>query len=682
MRRRIVLTILKKELLDTIRDKRTLIMMVGVPIVLYPAMMIISMQAMLVQQTGMEDRTSKVAVMGEGAAQVKTWLKSVEKLEVSEPGDPAAALSSEEIDVLVKVEGNPEGVANGTGNVQIAIQFDGAEIDSRKASDRVEDGLRKVSEKLRDARLATAGLKPDFIEPLKLKTENVAPATKTTGTILGSVLPMLLILMIAVGAFYPAVDVTAGEKERGTFETLLSTPTTKSEIVTGKFLTVFALAMLVGLLNLTSMAATMAFMLNQLSSQLDKAIPVEIQFPPMAAVAMVLVMLPLSFFITAVMMCIAVFAKSFKEAQNYVTPFLMVLLFPAMLGSFPGVELTNATQFIPVTNVVLLFRELLTGSVTADQFFSVFMSTFAFALLALQFASWLFQREEVILSEDKGFPLSLNRKYFRPRASMGASMALGYFAILLIVLFYLASLVQQWDLIWGLFITQWVFLLAPTVLLLWFVKVDLKEALSLRRPPLAGLLGTVCMAASALPLLIQFDIYQNKVLPVPKEFEEAFAQLLSSGASNTGLFTLLFVVAFSPAVCEEVVFRGALLSGLRERLNPWVAMIAVGLLFGLFHLSIFRIVPTALLGMVLTYAVVRTGSLYTGILMHFINNAASILLATGSVQSWIDVSALEKDGLPAWALAGAAALFAVGVILVETGARNSRSPAPPRPQSD
>ncbi len=175
------------------------------------------------------------------------------------------------------------------------------------------------------------------------------------------ILPLIMVLMIAVGAFYPAVDLTAGEKERGTFETLLSTPTSKIEIVAGKFLTVFALAMTTGILNLASMAATFILLASQIQPLLGGQINFEVHLPFQAFFIILFVMVPLAFFISAVMMSVAVMTRSFKEAQNYVTPVFMAIMLPGVFAGMPGAELTAANQFIPIYNVVLLFKDLMTG---------------------------------------------------------------------------------------------------------------------------------------------------------------------------------------------------------------------------------------------------------------------------------------------------------------------------------
>ncbi len=670
---RIANTIFKKEMLDTMRDKRTLIMMIGVPMLLYPLLLIVGLQGLLIQNASLDKKISRVALQTSEPDTVRTWLADVEKIEIVEVPDPATALEQGELEAIVFIDGPAASLLGEGKSVNVEVRFDSTEFESMDAAGRLRDGLDKDAESMLEVRLKSMGLEADYIEPLKIERKDVSPPAKTTGNALGTVLPILMVVMLAVGAFYPAVDVTAGEKERGTFETLLSTPASKLEIVAGKFLTVFLLAMAAGLLNLASMAATFAFMASQVQQNVDTVIPFELKFPPSAILVIFLIMIPLAFFISALMMAIAVFARSFKEAQNYVTPFLIVITMPALFAAMPGVKLNAMTQFIPVANAILLFRDMMTGKAGLLDAFPVFLSTAAFAALSLLFAAWLFQREEVILSEEKGFPLTWRRSEFRPRQTLTASMAMGLFTVLLIVLFTLGSTVQSWHLLPGLLITEWLLLLAPILFLLGYGKVNFRAALNLRRLPWWGFLGSLSIGFFSIVLVIQLSYLFNKVLPMPKEIQEAMGQLFSSDGSISQLLFLLFVAAVSPAICEEVLFRGAILSGLRQRMGVWPSIILVGVLFGLFHLDVFRIPPIAVLGMVLTYLTVRTGSIYAAMLVHLMNNSFAILLTTDRLPAGVGqilrLEHFEANGLPRPVLVVASLGFIASVAFFEYAAR-------------
>lgn len=690
---RIVNTILRKELLDTLRDKRTLLMMVGIPIILYPAMLLFGMQAVLVQQTNLERAVARVAFEASDPALFESWLRpspkdvlmeilssaeppvdavmSAAKFKVVDSADPDADLAAGKLEVVISVGGDPRALLDENASVPIEIRFDSTGFHSRDAAGRIQEALTLARERLQTERLKEAHLPESFIKPLDVSKKDVAPPMKRTGFLMGLILPVLMILTIALGAFYPAVDLTAGEKERGTFETLLSTPASKLEIVAGKFLTVFLLAMATGLLNLLSMAASFFFMISQVSSMAPNKALFQIQVPFQAFPLVLAAVVPLALFISALMMAVAVFARSFKEAQNYLTPFFIVITLPASIAGFPGVELGPISQFIPIANVILLFRGLMTGTVSAEALFAVFLSTILYAVLALLFAAWLFQREEVVLSEERGIPLTLRRREIRPRNHLTASWALAFFSLMIILIAFLGSVVQRTNMLGGLLVTEWGLIAAPTLLLLWFVRVRFRTALLFYRPSLTQVLGAVLMALGGMLLIIHVSTWQNRVLPLPEDMQKFFASFLGSGKTVWGLTVLLFAAALSPAVCEELLFRGALLTGLRQRLNPWACMLAVGLLFGLFHLSVYRVLPTGLIGVLLTYIALRSGSIVPGMVAHFVFNTLGILAASERLPAVLleSLASAEKTGLPWFVTAGALALLGLGVLLIECAKR-------------
>ncbi len=697
-------TVFRKELVDTLRDKRTLVMMMGVPLVLYPAMLLIGVQAALVQHEKLSRTVSRVALETSDNATVQSWLDHPPKnlaafFEALSEVDSVAAdsvaasdakfrpimivpsenpeqdLADGKIDAVVVAKGDVTVALREEAVVSIEVRFDSTEFASREAASRVEAALRTAEKAIRAERLARVGLLETYIQPFKTERKDVAPPAKTTGFMLGLLLPVIMVVMIALGAFYPAVDLTAGEKERGTFETLLSTPISKMEIVTGKFLTVFCLAMATSLLNLASMAATAAFMAYQLSSAFEGEVALELQPPVGAFFWALLAMIPLALFISALMMSVAVFARSFKEAQNYITPFFLIITLPAAVAGFPSARLTPFTAFIPVANVVLLFRALMTGKAGFDAAFAVFLSTAAYALLALLFAAWLFQREEVILSEERGIPLSIRRSEFRPSSAPTPGMSLALFAFILVLIFYGGSLAQQRHLIGGLLFTEWVLILLPTLFLLWFARIDLRKALGMASLSPLGFAGALLSGPAAVVLIIQVGLWNNEVLPMPESIESVFKDLLAFGDTPWKFVVLFFAVAVSPAICEEALFRGAILSGLRQRLGVAGSILLVSGLFGLFHLSVYRVVPTGLIGVLLTYLVLRTGSILSGILVHFMTNGISILIATGTyppvVASFLQLDKVEQQGLSYGVLIAAAGVLVSGIALVEAGRRRA-----------
>ncbi len=672
MRFAIIKTIFFKEMLDTLRDKRTLIAMIGVPIVLYPALFIMIAQVALIQLEKIEETPSRVALLTEEMDFLRERIEAFPLIELQEGEDPEAQLLEGDLDAIVVVEGAIEQPLAAGETVHLEIRFDSTAAASNKAADRLVHAMVEHGEGLLAERLDAQGLPESFAVPLLIKRVNTAPPAKKTGSLLGSILPLMMVVMLGVGAFYPAVDLTAGEKERGTFETLLSTPTSKLEIVCGKFLTVFSLSMFTGFLNLASMIATLVFQLSQMAPDGEGPLDATLfEIPPQSIGAIVLVLIPLSFFISAIMMTVSLLARSFKEAQNYVTPFFLGITLPAGVVAIPGIDLSESARLIPIANASLLFRDLMMGTVAIDTIFTVFIATSIYALLALVLASWMFQREEVILSEEKGIPLTLRRASFEPLETPTPGLSLGLFGMVMLLLFYAGSYAQARDIASGLVITQYLLIAAPVLFVLWFARINLKSALQLTRPPWISLLGVAAMMPAWAVLAAQVGIWQENLMPAPESYLTAMQRIFEEMGEAQSVPMLLFILALSPGICEELAFRGAILSGLRDKLPSWATVLVVGVLFGLFHLSIYRFFPQALSGFLLTYLALRTRSIFPAMLAHISLNGilTQVERIPEPIMETITAPNFEQDGFHVGAVAAAAIMMTAGIGIVEWQAR-------------
>jgi sodium transport system permease protein len=247
-------------------------------------------------------------------------------------------------------------------------------------------------------RLAAQNLPVSLMKPFDIKQQNVVSAEKVAGETYGGLIPYLVILMCMTGAMYPAMDLTAGEKERGTIETILSSPIKRSHLVLGKFLLVLTASLVTATLSVISMGASFSVFARFAAQQGEgEGLPL-FTMHAKTVFAVFAMAVPVAVLFSAVLITISVFAKSYKEAQSYLTPMTFIVLIPAIAAVLPGVELTTKLALIPILNVSLLCKELVTGTFHWNYIALIFLSTCVYAGIALFLAVKMFQRESVLFS--------------------------------------------------------------------------------------------------------------------------------------------------------------------------------------------------------------------------------------------------------------------------------------------
>jgi sodium transport system permease protein len=513
-----------------------------------------------------------------------------------------------------------------------------------------------------------------FASPLAISDSSIARPDEVGGYTLGRILPLLLVIITLLGAFYPAIDLAAGEKERGTLEGLLTTPARAGAIVAGKFVTVALIGVVAAALNLASMLLT--FQTGVL--QLAQSVGLEVSLPLGSIVLIFVTLVPLAVLFGAVFLGVSVGASSFKEAQNALTPVYMLVIVPAMLPLFPGIEFGPLLAVLPVAGVSFLFRDLMAGDAGLGLGVLVLGSTTVYALLALAFASRAFGNERVLFGSGEDGDVTSRRARLGGWGRSGAvpepGVVLGFVALIAVLFFYGGVRLQIAFGEEGLLAAEWLLLFLPALLFMAWGRYDVRRTLSLSVPTPTGAIAGVLLVAGALPMVWLVGWLQSFVLPIPWEMLEGMEELLT--ADNLARFLwLLLVLALTPALCEEVVFRGVLLGGTRS-LEPWRMIVLNGVVFGAFHLSfqtLIRFMPTALLGMLIAWAVWRSGSIWVGVVMHFLNNAGIVALTSAPAlrEAFSDPAALP----PLWLVPVGAALLAAGAALLPgapAGAAGSR----------
>jgi sodium transport system permease protein len=386
-----------KELLDLLRDRRTIISMVVVPILFMP-LVILTMTLLMTKFIGQaRQEISKVMILGgrdsTNTLQALQALKSIQIVPSSD--DFTNSISEKHIRAAVEIpRGFDEAVGHGE-KTTIHIYFYQGELKSTFADDTLERFFRQRNNEIVTNRLAAAHMPTSVLTPFAIERSNVAPPQKVNGNLVGMILPYLVIIMCMTGSIYPAVDLTAGEKERGTMETLLTSPVERTHLVLGKVLVVMTAAIVTSTLALTSNGIALLLMKAFTSeSGRPSILPVSINLPSLVVVGVI--MIPLAVFFAAVMVAIGLYSRSAKEANSYLQPLLILTILPALAAALPGVEMNYQLAFIPILNVSLLARELLTGTYYWQHIVIVFGAMCFYAGIAVSAAVAAFKRETVL----------------------------------------------------------------------------------------------------------------------------------------------------------------------------------------------------------------------------------------------------------------------------------------------
>ncbi len=662
--------VFRKELRETLRDRRTLTVMVAIPILLYPVLLIATEQFALLGIRRIEAEASAVGVAGPASESVIEFLAEDEDLELREVLDPVEAIRSDSVGAVVLFGPLPDGVAT----QRATVLYDAADERSQRARSVLAEALRNWEDTLLARRLAERGLPPGFAEPLAVADSSVARAEELGGYALGRFLPMLLIVMTLLGTFYPAIDMAAGEKERGTLETLLTAPVPPRQIVVGKFLAVALIGVVAAALNLASMLLTCQTGLFQLGSSLD----IDFALPWGSVLIIFVTLLPLAVLFASLFLGIALRSRSFKEAQTALTPVYLLVMVPALLPVFPGIGFTVALAAVPVAGLGIFFRELMAGSPAVVPSIVAVATTGLWAFAALAFATASFGREEVLFGEGDakvesggGLRERLARLLGPVSATPSAGQAIGFIAAVAVLFFYMGFPLQAGWGERGLLLSEWLLLLLPAYLFVRVAGFNFGETFSLRRPEGSQVAGALFLIAGGLPLGWFLAWAQGFVLPIPWDMLEGLDDLITA-QSPSRLLWLIALLALTPAICEEAVFRGVLLAGIRGRSSAVRIAMINGLLFGAFHISFesaFRFLPTAWLGFLLAWAVVCTRSIWVGVLMHFVNNGSIVLMASvPALRAWLE----DGGEAPPWMLLAPALLaLAMGVKLLRGESEDS-----------
>jgi sodium transport system permease protein len=383
-----------KELVGTVRDKRTIIAMIIIPLIFYPLLFIGIGYFNQMGKEKSEQAISKIIIIGaEFSPALLQYFQNNPKIEIlSIANNPLLKLEKGEAQLILIIPSDFKNRIEEGESGPLILKYDATETKSKIAQERINQAIAEYEKEIISQRLSMMHLKEEFIRPVILQMENVASPQKVIGSLLGVLLPYLIVMLIFVGAMHTAVDITAGEKERGTITTLLVSQINRLEIVLGKCFAVMLISfisMILGMIGLT-----LAFLSG--TSIMGGIEGVEFGISFSTIFLLVLVLLPLVGLASAVLIMVGIFARNTKEASSYITPIYMLTIFLGIISISQGIELSGKMFLVPVLNSSFVFKELLMGKIYWSHIITTFSANMVIATLALLGATRLFTKEEVL----------------------------------------------------------------------------------------------------------------------------------------------------------------------------------------------------------------------------------------------------------------------------------------------
>jgi sodium transport system permease protein len=378
----IIFTIFKKEMTETLRDRRTVITMVLIPFLVIPFIFTVSAIVTNSQTKEAREKVLKIAIYtnDNGAELVKRLKrrKDMEVLETIQPQNFKQLIRDDSLDFGVIIDPEFDKAINDGSTGEVSIYY--KSVSDTILYQRLKSTIFRFQNNVLQRRLDALGATLETIKPLSIKNINVYSSKEYVGKIVGGILPYFFVIFCLMGAMYPAIDLFTGEKERSTIETLLVVPANRLQILIGKMLVIVCSGMLSGLLTILGLFAVLKF---------NTEIPAFISgfamqlLNPKAIALVIVMMIPLTTFFAGLLIPVSIYARSFKEAQSLIQPMVFFIIVPLVIGFIPGTNFNYITAAVPVLNVALATREIVAGTIDYSMLAIVYLSLFVFAGLGI-----------------------------------------------------------------------------------------------------------------------------------------------------------------------------------------------------------------------------------------------------------------------------------------------------------
>lgn len=649
-----------KELKETLRDRRTIVTLLLMPLLVYPLLSVV-FQRFFVTSLGTLQQ-SKFAIgtdSRESDARLKRLLLWGDALLTTEPDSPERIAALENLNsqrpkfpssfrsvTFYKASDPQEEVKN--GNLALAVVFKDApqpglfdqrqpircELVNREKSPRstnamrfVRDRLQAVNDQYLREQLVRAGIQ---VQLPVVATRRTIPG-ETESFSLTTLIPLILILMTITGAVYPAIDLTAGERERGTLEPLMAAPVPRIRLLLAKYIAVVTVALLTAIANILAMTITLA------SSGLGQILFGESGLTFGLVLAVLALLILFAAFFSAIVLALSSFARSFKEAQAYLIPLMLLCLAPGVMSLMPGLEFTRILAITPLVNIVVLARDIFEGRVDAVLACMAVGSTVLYALAAICLAARIFGTDAILYGSQATWSDFLRRPNERRDAATtsGAAWCLALtFPVCVILLSSLGRLPVSMSVRIALsgVATAVVFGGVPLACA-WLQRVRISSGFSLKAASPLAFLAALILGVSLWPFARELFMLNKTIglAPLGPEHENRVVELLGQLRAVSPIVILLSL-ALAPAIFEEFLFRGFLFTAVRQKLSATATVILTAFVFGGFHvvaansLSPERFLPSTFLGLMLGWVRHRSGSVIPGMILHACHNGLMLIV--------------------------------------------------------
>ncbi len=636
--------IFRHELVYMLRDRTTLFMMILLPIIIYPLISVTSAYMLIKSSDNMKRASTNIVINRDDAdftGALRAYFdKGKNKYDIKfasmDTSEIQRAVADKKLSAYIELSDNfGENIKSGKSS-EITLKYDLSNDKSGYARGEITRAIAEFRDKVVRRNLDALKVDKAMVYPFDINGVNIATPSQMGDSFLARILPLVIIMFSALGSFYPAIDVTAMEKERGTLETLLLAPASALDIMFAKFLAVFCLTMFSIVINLLSISLTVThgyFIIQKIPASSLALDLINFSISPYSIIAIFVFMAPVACIMSALMMQVAIFARNFKEAQNYMTPILLIFMLPPMVSLLPGYSLNYSNSFIPVVNLALLFKGMLVSNYQLSHAVITFTVNFILSVVTLIAAAKIFASENILFRPSEDISVLYFWNYKTLKINQETSILNIFFIFQLILLYYAGTFVQTFfEIKIGLLITEIFLIFMPSFIFIKLLFGDFLKTIEFKMPGFKVLTFSAFAAVCCFGFTTMIAFLQSLIIAPPQQMLKEIQGALTA-ASSLEFFSIVVIAALLPALCEEVMFRGMILNTLIKKYGALVSAVICGLLFGVFHFSFYRFFPTAIIGFFLSLLKIRTGSIIPPMLAHLINNF--IIIAATNAESII-----------------------------------------------